>query len=291
MKILDLPIPRSMAKAVPDLYIKNRMLRECAGGVETLIFGHSQGGHGFNPAYFPHSFNLCSRSQDAKMSYFLYKKFGATLPKLKRVVLFYSIISPGFLTEREKTERMVAVAFNAIYKLGMPFEDDYLDLLCADIEGLFDKVDWDYKADGYEASAGYVQDQNIEYFENTYWQRRRLPQLHAFNALDDVDHYLGKTIALAKERGHKIYFAVAPNRSDTLKGIPGTSAYLHRHLLDALPKFNLRAEDVFSDLYCDPRFPDEGFADFTHLILGSKGTELLTKTIREMVERAEGRPV
>lgn len=291
MKLLELPIPRSMFKALPELVIKNIQLKQEADQIETLVIGHSQGGHGFDPLHFPNSFNLCTRSQDAKMSYEVYAKVGATLPQLKRVILFYSIISPGFLTEKVESERTIAVAFNEVFKLGAKFADDSLDLLATDVEGLFDNLNWNFEADGYSAHAGYVKNENGEYFDNTYWQRRRLPQLHAFNSLNDADHYLGKTIALAQERGHRIYFVVAPNRSDTVKGVPGTPAHLHRHLLDALTKFNLRAEDVYADLYCDTRFLDEYFADFTHLQMGAEGSELMTKSIRDMVERAESGPV
>lgn len=291
MKILDLPIPRSMVKALPDLLIKNRQIQQEAEGIETLAIGHSQGEHGFDPLHFPRSFNMCSRSQDAKMSYYLYKKFGATLPKLKRIVLFYSFIAPGFLTEREETERTVAVAFNAIYKLGMPLEDDSLELLAEDVDGMFDDVESDFTAEGYSAYSGYIRKEHSKSFDNLHWQRRRMPQLHAFNDLSDANAYLAKTIALAQERDHKIYFVVAPNRSDMMRGVLDTTEHLHRHLLDALRQFKLRAEDVYADLYTDPRFLDEYFGDFVHLLLGSKGSELVTKTVREMVERTEGTPV
>ena len=291
MKILELPIPRSMLKALPELLIKNEQLKKSADEIEVLVIGHSQGGHGFDPQHFPHSFNLCSRSQDAKMSFELYEKVGADLPNLKRIVLFYSFISPGFLTEKVESERTIAVAFNEVYKLGCEFEDDALELLARDVEGLFDNMNWDHEADGYSAYSGYVQNMSSEYFDNTYWQRRRLPQLHAFNSLNVTDHYLGKTIALAQQRGHMIYCVVAPCRSDMVKGVPSPPAHLHRHLLDALPKFGLRAEEVYEDLYCDTRFLDEYFADFTHLQMGGKGPELLTKSVRDMVERAERGPV
>lgn len=291
MKILDLPIPRSMAKAVPELYIKNRNLCESSEGIQTLVLGHSQGDHGFDPEYFSRSFNLCSRSQDAKMSYYLYEKMGLYLPNLKRIVLFYSMISPGFLTEREKAERMVAVAFNAIYKLSMPFEDDYLNSLSMEVSALFDGVDWGYESDGFTASNGYVKNPNIDYFENLYWQRRRLPQLHGYNELSDATEYLDKMMLLAKERGHSVYFVVAPNRSDFLASTPGTSDYLHRHLLDALVKFELSKSAVYTDLYNSQDFSDSDFGDFVHLIPGGAGARRVTKSIHAMVERNEGVPL
>lgn len=285
--VKKLPIPHVMRKALPELLIKNIMLESEFDGIETLALGHSQGGHAFNPTYFPLSFNACSRSQDMKMSYQMYEKFGAKLPRLKRVILFYSFIAPGFLAENIETERAIAVAFNEVYKINHQFEDDYLDLLSNDIKDLFNEVSCNYHDLGYDGKSGYIYNADATYFENTYWQRRRLPQLYSFNLHDAALPYLNKIIALALERKHQIYFAVAPNRSDTIAGTPGASIYLHRHLIDALSHFKLQKENIFIDFYGSPYFQDQDFGDFTHLLLGGTGAELLTKEIHGMVERNE----
>lgn len=287
-EVKNLPIPRILHKALPELLIKRAMLESEAGDIETLVLGHSQGGHAFNPKYFPHSFNACSRSQDIKMSYQLYEKFGEALPRLKRVILFYSFIAPGFLAADIESERAIAAAFNEVYKLGYHFESDYLDLLANDFDGLFDNISIDHNEAGFYGEHGYVQNVDATYFENTYWQRRRLPQLYGFNLKDDAVMYLDKIISLAQKRGHEIYFVVAPNRSDTIAGILGDSNHLHRYLIDALSQFKMDRDAVYMDFYGSPEFSDAEFGDFTHLFPGSGAAELLTKRVREMVERNEG---
>lgn len=62
--------------------------------IETLILGSSHGQY----AYVPRrgEYNLCLPSQDLHYSYALYKKYRAKFKKLKNVILFYSVFSPGF---------------------------------------------------------------------------------------------------------------------------------------------------------------------------------------------------
>ena len=52
---------------------KRTMLQKAKESIDTLVVGSSHGDFGFNPTYFPNSFNLCCRSQDLKHSYYLYK--------------------------------------------------------------------------------------------------------------------------------------------------------------------------------------------------------------------------
>lgn len=62
--------------------------------IETLILGSSHGQY----AYVPQrgEYNLCLPSQDLHYSCALYRKYRSKLKKLKNVILFYSVFSPGF---------------------------------------------------------------------------------------------------------------------------------------------------------------------------------------------------
>jgi hypothetical protein len=63
------------------------MLQKEKESLDTLVVGSSHGDFGFNPTYYPGSFNLCCRSQDLKHSFFLYKHITLVSQRLEQVLL------------------------------------------------------------------------------------------------------------------------------------------------------------------------------------------------------------
>jgi hypothetical protein len=112
---------------------KRTMLERDKGYWETIVLGSSHGDFGFNPLFFPHSFNLCSRSQDLKHSFLLYKHITNNYPKIKNLVLYYSIFSPGSTIENSPTEKFISPALNALFNLNIEYED-------AELISEFDKI-------------------------------------------------------------------------------------------------------------------------------------------------------
>lgn len=92
-------------------YIKKMALRK---NVKTLILGSSHGDYAWIPD--KDEFNFCLASQDLYYSYQLYHKYVKFLPNLKKIILFFSVFSPGFELDKcpEKERCMV---YDALFNI------------------------------------------------------------------------------------------------------------------------------------------------------------------------------
>ncbi|MYN47059.1 hypothetical protein GTP23_18610 [Pseudoduganella sp. FT93W] len=129
--------------------IKRTALQEFGHEISTLVVGSSHGDCGFNPEFFPGSFNLCTSSQDLKFSSLLYEKAVEQCPGIRNLILFYSVFSPGSVLEKSPSENYHALSLNELFDLGLDFEDmdETSTWLGANIKG---------RLDGVSKQAGYM---------------------------------------------------------------------------------------------------------------------------------------
>ncbi len=272
-------IPRIYLKFFENAYNKKLQFTSAKDEIQTIAFGNSQGDGCFDTRDLPNAFNACTRSQDLKYSYLLYKKLGNDAIKIKNVVLFYSFISPGFVLEANRGEQGMALALNSYFDLNVDFADLYLersaeDFLRPPTDGL----------SLYDGSHGFFPAAYRTYFQEPYWEQRRAVELQAFNDKLDSIAYLESFIDLAKSRGHNIYFVIPPNNIDFTDAVGRRSEDLHRHLYSALHAHGLPADKHLLDLYHSQHLVGNDFADYNHVMPDSAGTREITLQITRMLE-------
>lgn len=272
-------IPRAYLKFFENAYNKKRNFNESCDSVEIIAFGNSQGDGCFDTRALPKYFNACTRSQDLKYSFLMYEKLGSCLPNLKKIILFYSFISPGFLLEDNRGEQGMALALNAYFDLQATFDDIYLESAAEDLQGASTANFREF-----EGVRGFFPNAYRTYFDEPYWESRRALDLLAFNAKTDALPYLERFVQLAKERGHELYFVIPPNNPVFTDKVGRDSVDLHQHLYQAMRAHGLDEARCLLDLYHAQDVVGNDFADYNHIVPDSAATRLITQKIVQMVE-------
>ena len=145
------------------LSAKRKMLRGMQGSLKTIVMGSSHGDYGFDPGYCDSSFNLCCSSQDLKHSFHLYKHVTIIAPKLKKLVVFYSIFSPGNRMENSTSEKYICPAINELFEVELDYQDEHLATLSDNIRGHFEYFNFDI-----EGHAGFLPTTEKFFFPEDY---------------------------------------------------------------------------------------------------------------------------
>lgn len=248
-------------------YKKFFSLQLYANTLETLIVGSSHGHYGYYAEERFHEINACEASQDLYYSYEIYKKYSNS-PRLKNIVLFYSVFSPGFLLELTSMEWRCDF-YRFFYDIPYRFSKDYekKDIMLSIAEYILKEkasVAHDFH---YTGNCSY------KYFEKTdknILNDRIKGHLNGNRRDQNQTAYVEKASKLASEKGHKLYVIIPPARSDYTNLLP-SSAELFPDLL------KLKDIRILSFLG-DQRFLDSDFGDSDHL--NKQGAEKLTELIR-----------
>lgn len=236
--------------------------------VEEICFGSSHAQY----AYLPKSegFNLGFGSQDLYTSYELYRRV-SDAKRLKRVIIFFSVFSPGFQTENSGY-REVFMFFHHFW--GIPYrfhEEDYFEnrqRQLNDQDATIRTVD----------STGYRGECGFGYFMTgmSKGDIKKRVQGHLKNNVRDNGEieYLERFLSLAEKQGHEVTLVFSPARSDYLSFCPdkqnifaGAYAILNRH-----PRVRV------IDLFGSSRFSDADFGDSDHPNLA--GAKKITEMLR-----------
>ncbi|MBY5404559.1 hypothetical protein [Rhizobium leguminosarum] len=279
-----------MAFAFPPLFqeqvlllvAKRTMLREFTSDITTLVVGSSHGDFGFDPSLVPGSFNLCSRSQDLKHSYYLYSKLSEQNLNLSTLVIFYSIFSPGWLLESSPSEGEIAVAINELFNLGLEYESHQLASLNAAVAGKLGEMSVHLPG-----GAGFLPDHGKGFMPATVTAEKRAADHMRFNTRRDAVPYLDMMIDLASRNGHEVVIVIPPARRDFRLQV-GKG----QELFDTLLRYTERDREVqILDFYNRDDFDDAFFGDFDHLVPTGEGTGLLSRSVAEALKpsRALGR--
>ena len=235
--------------------------------VKTLILGSSHGYYGYRADEKLDEFNGAESSQDLYYSYEIYKQF-SDAPKLKNVVLFYSVFSPGNILELT-AEKWRCDFYRLFY--GIPYrftpekaKENVMKSLAGFIISEQEKAPVD---------AHYTGNCDYSFFMTSFDLNKRVKKHLKSNCRrENQTEFVRKAILLAKEKGHNLYIVIPPHRSD------------YTNLLSPF-------EELFPDLLAikddvnilsflrDPRFYDSDFGDMDHL--NQTGAEKLTAFIRE----------
>ena len=254
---------------------KRTLLQQDREQIDTIVLGSSHGDFGFDPAFFPGSFNLCCRSQDLKHSYLLYKHIAETYPAVRNVVLYYSVFSPGSVMEKSPSEKFISPALNELFNLRLDYDDPELQSEFEKIRGQLGAVTVDSK--GYR---GFFANDFRIFLPESYGALNRANDHLRYNRAEEANLYLIRTLLLAKHLGHKTCIVVPPVRSD-FKQVTGMGfEALFKSLLDILYHIHLDYPVELINGFDSPLFSDDHFGDYDHLLPLGKGTEILSDLVR-----------
>lgn len=240
-----------------------------AKNIDTLALGSSHGDYAFNPEHFPSSFNLCCGSQDLKNAFLIYKKIIESDKKLKNIILFYSVFSPGHNLEKSPY-RMIPLAINKIFNLGINYSQEdlkYYNNLEIKIEKNKIKK---------PLLNGYIP-LNKNFFPESYTVERRVSEHLKLNKIETENSYLIDIIKLAKNK-HKLYIVMPPARSD-YKKTAGNSSNLFKSLYEIVDEHSTENNIEIIDFYNSNIFLDSYFGDFDHLIPLGEGSKCFSKEL------------
>lgn len=270
-----------LRRKVPySFYIKNlgkKILsyEKIKDDIDTIILGSSHAQLGYRAK--ANEFNLGLSFQDLYYSYELYKKF--CNPKLKKVILFYSVFSPGNQTIKTKFSK-TCITHKIITSI------DYQDKKVAKNKKLYN-LEADYNCQFEKYKKKFHFDSNYRGNEIKYTTSFKSPvaqeraNAHYKNNIrhNNQTDYVKKMLELANKNG--INFLVVLS--------PATKAYR-----DCLPPSHELFAELFMlaktnniniiNMYDTEIFKNSDFIDWDHLNL--KGATKLTAEIKKHVGQA-----
>lgn len=254
------------------VYLKKKWIKK---DTETLVLGSSHGEYGWAPQ--KGEYNLCLASQDLYYSYQLYHKYVPKLPKLKRVVVFFSVFSSGFELDKcsEKERCMVYDAlFNIPPKTKFyeknPYKNKWVQL----------KFFWKYllKRKSYSEYKGDCVDvdgKNVQRIESADVAVRVEKALKHYRRNKIGYEYLKKIIEEANEHQHEVIIVLSPAHQKYKELVDKEIDFNCQDV--SLQALNYKVIDGYK-LNC---FEDADFWDFDHLRLS--GAKKFTTIIRKEI--------
>lgn len=257
---------RAFIKSIIAILEKRDGLVAQSKKINTLVVGSSHGDCGFNPYYFnEYSYNFCSPSQDLYYSYEVCKKYHNELPKLKNIILFYSLFSAGLeLNRTSESERCLIFkkALKINYKENIRFH--WLDILNVSLN-VRKKYDFSKEFyNGYKISKVSL-DLSLE-------ERVSKHEREGLRNNDQLD-YVEKLYQLCKQNGYRLTVVIPPMTNEYRQHCKWASKIYC--------KLNNFCDERFKilDFFESSFFSSEDFYDYDHL--NSRGAKKLTELIQE----------
>lgn len=264
-------VSEALQQEIFDLVAKRTSLIDHIDTLETLVLGSSHGDFSFNPDYVPNSFNLCSPSQDLRHSALLYEKCNSLNPKIKNILVYYSIFSSGHLLEKT-SEKVKCAAFKEVFRLDAEYEDEEINEAYGQIEGRLNGMRNEM------GTRGFFRNNMGPFFCDTADVAVRVGKHLKHFTRKNEDLHLVRLILAAQARGQNVYLVLPPVRSDYKAMVKASQPDVFSGLHD-LASFQFPAPLKVLNFYDDFSFDDKDFGDFDHLLPHSTGTVMLSKRI------------
>lgn len=276
-------IQNPLLNFIDYLVAKRDMFIRDMNTLSTVVVGSSHGEFGFNPKFCSESFNLCSRSQDFKYSFSLYKHAIINSPNLKNIVVFYSLFSSGNILENSPGEKFLAPLLNEIFGLSLTYSDPDLVTLSKDLHGKLGNLTSDL-----DGLSGFMPKHQKDFMPADYGVERRVREHMALNAKEEGNEYLARILLLAAERGHNVVLVIPPVHQQYKAEAGGDTLYLFRSLFELIelmktlcPTANIQVVNGYDDY----DFMPHHFGDFDHLIPEGDGAMILSTKISNAVQQ------
>lgn len=220
--------------------------------------------------------NVGLGSQDLYYSWQLYVKYNMFLPKLKNVVVFYSIFSPG-----NDIQRSPLYERSAVYKilLDIPYKntilafEQKLNILEENIitdylpEAFKNPLSLDVNYTGVNTQKNCLTEQQIDNFIESWLKLNK--------AETKQNHFLQYILNAAQNNSQNVLIVLSPYRNDVRAKLPN-SHDLYSDLLILTSRYN---NIEILNAYEDEEFVPDDFLDSDHL--NYQGACKLTAKIRE----------
>ena len=260
-------LPPFVPKTIFDQFFRKffcLQLRE--NTVETLVLGSSHGFYGYTADDARHEVNICTSSQDLYCSYELYKRY-AHAPCLKNIVLFYSVFSPGLITEVTSDAVFIDLLhffFDVPYRFTFEREKEELFRNLAFVAA---EEKEKYKDFNYTGNCSYDFFMPME----TSVESRVQSHLKNNGRNNNQTEYVRKLVKAVGQNNQKLLIVVPPCRSDYFKLLPSFE--------ELFPDLLSLKDDVrIVSFLNDGDFSDADFGDMDHL--NKNGAGILTEKIR-----------
>jgi len=277
-------IPNHLLSFIDYLVAKRDMFMRDMKTLSTVVVGSSHGDFGFNPKFCSESFNLCSRSQDFKYSYFLYNRAIINSPNLKNIVVFYSLFSSGNILESSPGEKFLAPLLNEIFELSISYCDPDLVMLSESLHGRLRDLTSDL-----DGLSGFMPNHEKVFMPADYGVERRVREHMTLNAKEEGNEYLARILLLAAELGHNVVMVIPPVHQQYKAEAGGDTHYLFRGLFELIelmkilcPTANIQVVNGYDDY----DFMPHHFGDFDHLIPEGDGAMILSQKISNAVQQS-----
>ena len=243
---------------------------EIKDSIDTIILGSSHAQLGYRAK--DNEFNLGLSFQDLYCSYNLYKKYNN--PKIKNIILFYSVFSPGAQTIKSKFADTMTV-----YKVIAGF--DYQDNKTAKEKNLY-QLEYGYKIQYKKFKKKFIFDKKyrgnevsyITCFKPPLAADRATPHLKNNQRNNHQTDYVVKIKDLADKNHANFFVVIPPATIDYKKSLPDSSI-LFSELFDTCKQNNI----AILNMYDSDIFKNTDFEDWDHLNITGAGK--LTKCINE----------
>lgn len=253
-----------------EYYFKKRALEEQISKIKILAMGSSYCAQSLNTDLIDDAFNLGTIDQDLYTTHFLFKKYILQIQKLKKLLIFYGVFSPGH--ELEKTHSFKKVACYH-YVFGIPYNVDYLIQYEKSYLHHLKKIYMNFKS-----STGYLPPDQA--FAKKPISAKIRVQSHLKNNQRGTNQtrYLDDIYKICQQRDIKMYVIIAPVRSDYIKALGDrTDKELYHELFEFANKRKVPVMNAMRH----PDFSDEEFYDCNHL--NAKGAIHFTKLVKEFI--------
>ncbi len=273
-------ISEMVEETLAALSSKQAAFLAAADTLTTLAIGSSHGDYAFDPALCPGAFNFCGSSQDLKHSALLYRYCAKHARGLKRIVLFYSVFSPGFMLEKTADRPRCAV-YKHLFAPNTPYANAEINEIYAEIAGRAVQASADR---GDFADAGFQRSNDRHFFPPVpqYGPEVRTADHLKHNARGDSDIYLVKILDMARSLGHRVTVVLSPARSDYKACIRESSDQLFRGIVELKNHFDY--DFGFINFFDDTEVLDAHFGDCDHLLPEGLGARIVSARIAAVLQ-------
>lgn len=269
---MDAQLDPLLGHEILELVAKRTSLVEHLDSLRTLAVGSSHGDFGFNPAFVPDAFNLCTASQDLRHSCLLVEKMSRLNPAIANIVVFYSAFSPGHALEKT-SDRVRCAALKEVFLLDVEYTNPDVLAAHASIAGRLSAMKLE------RGARGFIRTNAEPFIGDDYGVDRRAATHMKHNARRTEDIHLVRLVLGAQARGQKVLVVIPPVRSDYKAALRRISPDVFASLR-MLAGFAFPAPLQILDCFDDFSFDDAWFGDFDHLLPEGPGCAMLSTRIR-----------
>lgn len=237
--------------------------------IENLVCRGSNSDCSFIPDCVKNSFNLGLISSDLYTTYHLYLNNNERLKKLKNLIVFLNIPSPGYSLIKT-SERYRAVAIK--YFLNISYQADNYIIKRYE-KWIFSKCQ---KLTNIQIPTNYMgYEKKLEFSNEISAKQRAKTHLRENQREPDQMLWINKLIELANSKNVRVILIIPPIRSDFKRELPEKEKLFSKF-------FKLESDDTkLFDLYDSNCFNDSDFGDTDHL--NENGAIKISKLINEFL--------